>query len=125
MSELTECPICSERYNRTVKMPKILSCGHTFCKECLVKSLNYSQDLLCSICRQKQNIMKPEQLITNRTIYDLLYNTTNVENLNKSMTSLNSLKKEEEISIKIVMIGQACSGKTSLVRRYYIENFYW
>ena len=78
MEEFIECQICSERYNATIKMPKILNCGHTFCKECLTKSLKYSKDLSCSICRQKTNIKDPEQLITNRTIYDLLDKAQNV-----------------------------------------------
>ena len=36
-NKLTECQICFERYNKNNKEPKILSCGHTFCKECLMK----------------------------------------------------------------------------------------
>ena len=123
MAELTECPICSERYNRTEKSPKILSCGHTFCKDCLIKSLKYSKNLLCSICRQNQNIKEPEQLITNRTIYDLLYNTTNVNELNNSISSISSSEEKAQISFKIIMIGPAFSGKTSLVKRYVFKKF--
>lgn len=123
MAELIECPICSERYNRTEKSPKILSCGHTFCKDCLIKSLKYSKNLSCSICRQNQNIKEPEQLITNRTIYDLLYNTTNVNEINNSISSLSSSEEKAQISFKIIMIGPAYSGKTSLVRRYIFKEF--
>ena len=124
MAELTECPICSERYNRTIKMPKILSCGHSFCKECLIKSLKYSQELLCSICRQKQNVKDPEQLITNRAIYDLLYNTTNIDKLNNTVSSISSSDiSEPEISFKTIMIGPAFSGKTSLMKRYIFKKF--
>ena len=124
MSELIECPICSERYNRTIKMPKILSCGHSFCKECLIKSLKYSPELLCSICRQKQNVIDPEQLITNRTIYDLLYNTTNLDQLNNTASSISSSDvSEPEISFKIILIGPAFSGKTCLVKRYIFKKF--
>lgn len=113
----------SERYNRTEKSPKILSCGHTFCKDCLIKSLKYSKNLSCSICRQNQNIKEPEQLITNRTIYDLLYNTTNVNEINNSISSLSSSEEKAQISFKIIMIGPAYSGKTSLVRRYIFKEF--
>ena len=123
MADLRECPICSERYNRTTKMPKILSCGHTFCKKCLTNSLKYSKELSCSICRQQQNINDPEQLITNRTIYDLLYSTQNLNEPTYSVSSISSSNDSSEISFKIILIGPAFSGKTSLVRRYVFENF--
>ena len=115
MSELTECPICFERFNRTEKMPKILSCGHTFCKGCLIKQKNKFNQLSCPVCRESQKINDPEQLITNRTIYDLLYNPTNEigdDNINTT-----------NFEYKVIMIGPASSGKTSLVRRYVTKEF--
>ncbi len=33
-----ECPICNEDYednDKSEKAPKVLSCGHTFCCECI------------------------------------------------------------------------------------------
>ena len=115
MSELTECPICLERFNRTEKMPKILSCGHTFCKSCLIKQKNKSGQLSCSICRETQKIDDPEQMITNRTIYDLLYNPTNEIGDDNHNTS--------SLEYKVIMIGPSSSGKTSLVRRYMTKEF--
>ena len=115
MSELTECPICFERFNRTEKMPKILSCGHTFCKDCLIKQKNKFNQLSCPVCRESQKINDPEQLITNRTIYDLLYNpTSEIGDDNINTTSF---------EYKVIMIGPASSGKTSLVRRYVTKEF--
>lgn len=121
---LTECPICLERYNKTEKMPKILSCGHTFCKSCLIKQNQKNNELFCSICREKQNVNDPEQLITNRTIYDLLYNPMN-ENLDDASVSSNysTDSKEEKFEFKVIMIGPAFSGKTSLVKRYVTQAF--
>ena len=121
---LTECPICLERFNRTEKMPKILSCGHTFCKNCLTKQKQKNNELFCSICREKQNVNDPEQLITNRTIYDLLYNPTNEDLDNDSIGSnFSTDSKEENLEFKVIMIGPAFSGKTSLVKRYVTQNF--
>ena len=121
---LTECPICLERFNRTEKMPKILSCGHTFCKSCLTKQKQKNNELFCSICREKQNVNDPEQLITNRTIYDLLYNPTNEELDDDSIASnFSTDSKEENLEFKVIMIGPAFSGKTSLVKRYVTQNF--
>lgn len=116
MSELTECPLCLERYNKTTKIPKILSCGHTFCQECLTKQNKYKL-LECSICRQKQTITHPEQLITNRTIFDLLY----MPKVEEERTSDGSYNKIE--TYKIIMLGPANAGKTSLIRRYIYKKF--
>lgn len=124
MSSLTECPICFERFNRTEKMPKILSCGHTFCKSCLIKQKQKNNNLFCSICRENQNVNDPEQLITNRTIYDLLYNPTNKSLDEDSVSSNNSSdSKKKTFEYKVIMIGPAFSGKTSLVKRYVAQNF--
>ena len=115
MSELTECPICLERFNRTEKMPKILSCGHTFCKSCLIKQKQKFNQLSCPVCRESQKINDPEQLITNRTIYDLLYNPTK--------EILDDTQNTNSFEYKVIMIGPASSGKTSLVRRYVTKEF--
>jgi small GTP-binding protein len=121
MSELTDCPICLERYNKTEKVPKILNCGHTFCKECLIKLKNKYGKLECSICRE--NIKNdPEQLITNRTIFDLLYNPKIEENNIYERSNSNSIT-DEKLNFKIIMIGPANSGKTSIVRRYVDKKF--
>ena len=121
MSELTDCPICLERYNKTEKVPKILNCGHTFCKECLIKLKNKYGKLECSICRE--NIKNdPEQLITNRTIFDLLYTPKIEENNIYERSNSNSIT-DEKLSFKIIIIGPANSGKTSIVRRYVDKKF--
>ena len=121
MSELTDCPICLERYNKTEKVPKILNCGHTFCKECLIKQKNKYGKLECSICRE--NIKNdPEQLITNRTIFDLLY-TPKIEENNIYERSISNSITDEKLNFKIIMIGPANSGKTSIVRRYVDKKF--
>ena len=32
-----ECSICLESYDTKVKRPMMIECGHTFCRECLAK----------------------------------------------------------------------------------------
>ena len=120
MSDLTECPICLERYDKTNKMPKILNCGHTFCKDCLIKQNDKYKKIECSICRENQTINDPNQLITNRTIFDLLYNPKIEEdNISENYDNLYL----DKLDFKIIMIGPAGSGKTSLVRRYILKKF--
>lgn len=51
----TECPVCFCTYNNGLKTPKLLSCGHTFCLECLARINVTSQELKelsCPVCRE-------------------------------------------------------------------------
>src|SRR5690348_15925388 len=41
------CPICYETFNRTLNIPYLLPCGHTFCEKCL-----YSVKAICPACRR-------------------------------------------------------------------------
>ena len=124
MAELTNCTICFERFNRTERMPKILSCGHTFCKDCLKKQKNKANKLECSICRKLQEVSDPEALITNRAIYDLLYSPKIEESeICSESISSNDTSDKNEIKFKVIMIGPANSGKTSLVKRYIFKKF--
>ncbi|KAG9345244.1 hypothetical protein JZ751_009790 [Albula glossodonta] len=51
----TECVVCFCSYDNVFKTPKLLSCGHTFCLECLAR-INVStpevKSLSCPICRE-------------------------------------------------------------------------
>jgi small GTP-binding protein len=123
MSELTQCPICFERFNITDKDLKILSCGHTFCKECLFKQKEKENIFKCSICRRIQNFDNPEEITSNRTIYDLLYNPKQ-ENDDNNDNSLQSLDNSEKpIVFKFIVIGPPSAGKSCLVARYIDKAF--
>ncbi|KAG5856612.1 E3 ubiquitin-protein ligase RNF183 [Anguilla rostrata] len=51
----TECVVCFCTYDNIFKTPKLLSCGHTFCLECLAR-INVSspeiKSLTCPVCRE-------------------------------------------------------------------------
>ena len=110
--KLTECQICFERYNKTNKEPKVLSCGHTFCKECLIKTIKKVEQINCFICRTKQSEKEVEKFPPNRTIYDLLYQPI-----------IGMQNKQDNEGFKVILIGPAFSGKTSLIRQYLYKNF--
>ncbi|XP_029451623.1 tripartite motif-containing protein 2-like [Rhinatrema bivittatum] len=61
ISQILDCAICAERYDDRERRPKLLQCGHTFCKRCLgeLSSSIIQQDkrgrdvtLQCPSCRQ-------------------------------------------------------------------------
>lgn len=114
MSKVTECSICFERYNNNKKIPKILHCGHTFCKNCLNDMKNkYNNILECPICRKKELFSNVDDLATNRTIFDLLYNPTQE----------NDLVVEGRNKYKVIIIGSSFTGKTSLLIRCIKKKF--
>lgn len=56
----TECPICFTRFTQATATP----CGHTFCHNCLVRSLDHRR--LCPFCRDSLEFCpSPTQLLTN------------------------------------------------------------
>lgn len=44
------CEICFESYNHSKHKPYVLSCGHTFCSECLAILRSYTY--ICPTCRE-------------------------------------------------------------------------
>ncbi|XP_043115648.1 E3 ubiquitin-protein ligase RNF183 [Puntigrus tetrazona] len=55
----TECIVCFCSFDNVFKAPKLLSCGHTFCLECLARiNVNSSEikTLSCPICREPTEI---------------------------------------------------------------------
>ncbi|XP_030848394.1 tripartite motif-containing protein 3-like [Strongylocentrotus purpuratus] len=47
-----ECPVCLSFF----KDPKILTCSHTFCKDCLETLLESHRKLLCPTCREETSV---------------------------------------------------------------------
>lgn len=52
------CSVCQLTYNEEDRVPMMLQCGHSFCKECLSHMFSVSVDntLLCPRCRQPSKV---------------------------------------------------------------------
>ncbi len=53
----SDCPICTEKYNKEDNQPYCLTCGHTICKACvdtLQKPTPIQQGITCPICKTKK-----------------------------------------------------------------------
>ena len=93
MENIVECSICFEKYNKKDKLPRILSCGHTFCTSCIqkIKSKNNNEKhIKCPIDLKigfETNTI--EDIPINRVVVDLidlnldekLNNEENVKNI--------------------------------------------
>ncbi|KAI8761760.1 tripartite motif-containing protein 3, partial [Biomphalaria glabrata] len=63
LEEFLSCSLCHERYNQKERAPKLLTCNHTFCLTCLLKTYEHAKELYpvddsvsrflqCPICRK-------------------------------------------------------------------------
>lgn len=71
MESVIECIVCLECYNSFEKLPMILSCGHSLCKECAMKMSENSLHMKCPIDR-KIEPKTPKQLAINYAILQML-----------------------------------------------------
>lgn len=76
--ELMTCGYCKEKFNETDQSPKLLSCKHYFCLQCMRTNLTkgQSQELYCVYCWKRTEIgeMGPDGLPTYNPILCLTKN---------------------------------------------------
>ncbi|NXS23672.1 RN222 protein, partial [Mystacornis crossleyi] len=65
----TECPVCYEKFQPLEAAHRRLSCGHTFCHDCLVKCLlsakldgHVQSSIICPVCRYVTFLSKKKAL---------------------------------------------------------------
>lgn len=111
------CDICLEEYKNNVnseKTPRVLSCGHTFCTQCLWKMMKNNK-IECPICR-KENFEEIDEIRVNQYIIDLINN--------KILSAIKYLDDQDvkadnpDYKFSIALMGESGGGKTS------IGNFY-
>lgn len=84
IEELTLCGYCKQKFNETDQSPKLLSCKHYFCLQCMRTNLNKGQELYCIHCWKRTDIgdMGPESLPTYNPILCLAKNFSTQLKLN-------------------------------------------
>ena len=124
MEEYPECPICLDIYGiekNHIRAPKVLDCGDTLCKECLAKIINKSTEELfdCPICKDKLKKKDIDEFITNKEIIRLVNGTFNIP----KEEAENELENNKPIPYRIISLGSAGVGKTSIIRRLITDKF--
>ena len=114
-----ECSICLEEFgdnDKSEKAPKMLSCGHTFCCQCIKKKMEKDDNkIICSVDRMIDN--RPfEQIPFNRILYDFI-----LEKQQKNIKIVDKKDEQCDIVLNIGMIGASYAGKTSLSKSY-VDN---
>ncbi|XP_034236968.1 uncharacterized protein LOC117642662 [Thrips palmi] len=70
MAGVFQCSVCTQRYDHGGRLPKVLTCGHTFCLRCVNKCKPQ-----CPVCRRKwgpETTGNPFDLETNYQIFEWL-----------------------------------------------------
>ena len=80
-----ECDICLTEWDPNKRIPRLLSCGHTFCQECLIRMLQKSK-------KEKKNFQCP----TCNTIQENLTDEKDILKLIKNYNLLQIAEKIEE-----------------------------
>ena len=87
------CEICNCSFDQCLKIPKILSCGHTLCSKCLEK-MNNKNIYRCPFDRRNFDI-DPQSIATNYYILSLI----DQQQGNNPVISLNDDFSEEEFAL--------------------------
>lgn len=84
--ELMLCGYCKQKFNETDQSPKLLSCKHYFCLQCMRTNLNKGQELYCVHCWKRTDIgdMGPESLPTYTPVLCLTKNFSQMKMNSKS-----------------------------------------
>jgi hypothetical protein len=80
------CSICYQPYNNERSPLILITCGHTFCRECLEMIFNSdTKEIPCPECKQSTYTLEPRALPKNRSLLDvIIYH----EEVNRNMKRL-------------------------------------
>ncbi|XP_010169352.1 RING finger protein 222 [Antrostomus carolinensis] len=94
-----ECPVCYEKFHPLEATHRKLSCGHTFCHDCLVKCLlstklngQVQSSIICPVCRyvtflSKKKALWPSNAATNPWTLEIPLSPSSLSQLTKMEAS--------------------------------------
>ena len=94
--EKIECPICFESFDRTIRIPLVLLCGHSICKKCTIELAEYSGLITCPLDR-KEDTRPINQISFSFTILELI---DHVSAMSAKLTLLALSSEERRKAIK-------------------------
>ena len=126
MEGYPECPICLDIYGidqSHIRAPKVLNCGDTLCKECLGKIMKKSTEEFfeCPVCKDKLKKQDIDEFITNKEIIRLVNGIFNIPK--EEAENENEIENNKPITYRIISLGSAGVGKTSIIRRLITDKF--
>ncbi|KFV55043.1 RING finger protein 222, partial [Tyto alba] len=121
-----ECPVCYEKFHPLEAMHRKLSCGHTFCHDCLVKCLlsakldgQVQSSIICPVCRyvtflSKKKALWPPKTGTNPRTLEMPLSPSSLSHLTK-MEASNTLVVPSHFVMPVQSFDRCCSAGSSPV----------
>ncbi|NXK98860.1 RN222 protein, partial [Formicarius rufipectus] len=119
-----ECPVCYEKFHPLEATLRQLSCGHSFCHDCLVKCLlsakldgHVQSSIICPVCRyvtflSRTKTLWPPRPGTNARALEMPLSPSSLSHLTKTEAS-NTLVVPSHFVMPVQSFAQCCSGDSS------------
>ncbi|NWQ69316.1 RN222 protein, partial [Neopipo cinnamomea] len=119
-----ECPVCYEKFHPLDATHRQLSCGHTFCHDCLVKCLlsakldgHIQSSIICPVCRyitflSKKKALWPPRAGTNPRTLEMPLSPSSLSHLTKTEAS-NTLVVPSHFVMPVQSFARCCSAGTN------------
>ncbi|XP_027752646.1 RING finger protein 222 [Empidonax traillii] len=119
-----ECPVCYEKFHPLEATHRRLSCGHTFCHDCLVKCLlsakldgHVQSSIICPVCRyvtflSKKKALWPPRAGTNPRTLEMPLSPSSLSHLTKTEAS-NTLVVPSHFVMPVQSFARCCSAGTN------------
>ena len=123
-SDYPECPICLDIYGNKenhIRAPKILKCGHSFCKECLEKIIKKEDGEYISCPNCNQQIEKKLNIDDYTTNIDVMKIVNSYFGLWKK--EIENQGKDKPKEYKIITLGDSAVGKTCIFQRLLKDEY--
>ncbi|XP_008934385.1 PREDICTED: RING finger protein 222 [Merops nubicus] len=114
-----ECPVCYEKFHLLEAACRRLSCGHTFCHDCLVKCLlsakldgQVQSSIICPVCRYVTFLSKKKALWPSKEALEMPLSPSSLSQLTKTEAS-NALVVPSHFVMPVQSFDRCCGAGSS------------